>query len=188
MTTEIPRKLDTAGRGPAPLGTQKSPGRGALAEDARSVAPPPTPCTPLPDREPALPRRAGRSRAVSSSRHRSGSPREGKKIWGSSGHPRAEAAGGSIRYYTWGRRRTGQRRPRRLEAEARAEEEVPGTPPSHCPGPRPAAARSARPGALPVPGSRCWPLPCSGRLFPPLMLLIPGTLGAGPGSEPTDKK
>lgn len=138
---------------PRPLGAQKGPGRGC-AGDSRS-RPSPTACTPLPGRGPALPRPAGRSRATRAPRHPLRPVPGGRRF---ERRPRAEAAGGSLRYNTWGRRWTGQRRPRRLEAEARAEEEVPGTPPPIVPA-RPAArsgpSRPAR--VLSVPGPAAGP-------------------------------
>lgn len=94
-----------------------------------------------------------------------------------------------ILFRSWGRRWTGQRRPRRLEAEARAEEEVPGTPPPIVPA-RPAARSGPLRPARVLPGARprCRPLPCSGRLSPAANATYPGKARAGPGSEPTDKK
>lgn len=182
MTTGIPRKLEAVGRGPAPWAPRKARAGGALTTPA--AAPPPRRAPRFPAGNPALPRRAGRSRATRAPRH---PPRPIPGGRGFERRPRAEAAGGSLPYGTWGRRWTGQRRPRRLEAEARAEEEVPGTPPPIVPA-RPAARNGPlrRPASAPYP-ARCQPLPCSGRLSPPLTLLIPGKLERAPGANPQTK-
>lgn len=163
MTTGIPRKLEGAGRGPAPWAPRKA-RAGGRAGDSRS-RPSPTACTPLPGRGSALPRRAGRSRAPRTPHHPPRPVPRGDR--GFERCPRAEAAGGNLRYDTWGRRWTGQRRQRRLEAEARAEEEVPGTPPPIVPA-RPAARSGPLRPARVLPGARprCRPLPCSGPLSP----------------------
>lgn len=153
MTTGIPRKLEADGRGPAPWAPRKA-RAGGCTEDSRS-RPSPTACTPLPGRGPALPRRPGRSRATRAPGHPHRPVRGGR---GFEWRPWAEAAGGSLRYGTWGRRWTGQRRPRRLEAEAQAEEEVPGTPPPIVPARLAARSGPLRPArVLPVPGPLAGP-------------------------------
>lgn len=170
---------------PRPLGTQKGPGRGR-AGDSR-IRPSPTACTPASRPGTRTSAAGGAEQGAPRSPPPSAARPPGGR--GVERRPRAEAAGGSLRYDTWGRRWTGQRRPRRLEAEARAEEEVPGTPPPIVPA-RPAARSGplrparVRPGARP----RCRPLPCSGRLSPAANATYPGKARAGPGSEPTDKK
>lgn len=193
VTTGIPRKLEADGRGPAPLGTPERP-RGPGARGGRpQPRPSPTPCTPP---HPPLPGPGARTSAAAGAEQ--GGPAlpppqrpapgvggwGGERSGGSSGArgPRLRE-GGSLRcYYTWGRRRTGQRRPRRLEAEARAEEEeVPGTPPPIVPA-RPAARSGPLRPARALPRARppaAGPYLASGRLFPPLMLLIPGASWSG---------
>ena len=55
------------------------------------------------------------------------------------------------------------------------------------PGPRPAAARSARPASSPVPGPAAGPYLAAAGSPPPLTLLIPGKLERAPGANPQTK-
>lgn len=169
---------------PRPLGTQKGPGRGR-AGDSR-IRPSPTACTPLPGRGPALPRRAGRSRAPRAPHHPQRPVPRG--VGGSSGArgprlreeafatiPGGGGGPGSGGRDGWRRRLGGRRRCRALPL------------PLSRPGPRPAAARSARPASSPVPGPAAGPYLAAAGSPPPLTLLIPGKLERAPGANPQTK-
>lgn len=169
---------------PRPLGAQKGPGRGARG----GLPQPPLPHGVHPASRPGSPHfrgeQGGAGRPALPATLSGPSPGVGGSSW----RPRAEAAGGSLRYDTWGRRWTGQRRPRRLEAEARAEEEVPGTPPPIVPA-RPAARNGPAPPGPRSPGTRPVPaLTLQRPALPAADATYPGKARAGPGSEPTDKK
>lgn len=184
MTTGIPRKLEATGRGPAPWAPRKARAGGALGTPAS--APPPRRAPPLPGRGPALPRRAGRSRAPRAPHHPQRPVPRG--VGGSSGArgprlreeafatiPGGGGGPGSGGRDGWRRRLGRRRRCRALPL------------PLSRPGPRPAAARSARPASSPVPGPAAGPYLAAAGSPPPLTLLIPGKLERAPGANPQTK-
>lgn len=167
---------------PRPLGAQKGPGRGAPGTPA--AAPPPR-------RAPRFP--AG-DRTSAAGRAEQGYPRSPPP---SAAGPRGSGVRAAPAGRDYGRKPLLQYLGEEVDRAAAAATAGgggsgggggAGHSPSHCPGPARGPQRPESPSPRPLRARpRCWPLPCSGRLSPPLTLLIPGKLERALGANPQTK-
>lgn len=182
MTTGIPRKLEADGRGPAPWAPRK-----ARVGVRRGLPQPPLPHGLHPASRPG-------TRTSAAGRAEQGYPRSPPP---SAAGPRGSGVREAPAGRDYGRKPLLQYLGEEVDRAAAAATAGgggsgggggAGHSPSHCPGPARGPQRPESPSPRPLRARpRCWPLPCSGRLSPPLTLLIPGKLERALGANPQTK-